>query len=140
MIIILILIVCAVLSYILYTRAEKTNLFGMECGLGCICLTCIVGICICIPWCTIAWSPSVNDIEKAKVDAHREAFVSALKMEDRDLYVLARDVGEFNAHVRSLKKMRENVMFKDYIWRFYDDANEIRLEEYKKEGETYGTP
>lgn len=36
MIIILILIVCAVLSYILYERAEKKNLFGLECTLGCI--------------------------------------------------------------------------------------------------------
>lgn len=131
--IILIFIVCAVLSYILYKRAEKTDLFGLECSLGCICLVCIVCICICIPWCVIAWSPSINDIEKSKVDAQREAIVSALKMEDRDLYVLARDVGEFNASVRSLKKMRENPMLKDYVWRFYDDVEEIRLEEYKKE-------
>lgn len=133
MIIILILIICAVLSYVLYERAEKKNLFGLECSVGCICLLCIVGICICIPWCVIAWSPSINDIEKAKIDAQREVIVSALKMEDRDLYVLARDVGEFNAHVRSLKKMRENPMLKDYVWHFYDDAEEIRLEEYKKE-------
>lgn len=133
MIIILILIVCAVLSYILYKSVEKTHLFGLECSLGCICLVCIAGICICIPWCVIAWSPSINDVEKSKVDAQREAIVSALKMEDRDLYVLARDVGEFNASVRSLKKMQESVMFKDYIWRFYDDVEEIRLEEYKKE-------
>lgn len=132
MIIILILIVCAVLSYILYKRVEKTYSFGLECSLGCICLTCIIGICICVPWCVITWSPSINDAEKSKVDAQREAIVSALKMEDRDLYVLARDVGEFNAHVRSLKKMRENVMFKDYVWHFYDDVEEIRLEEYKK--------
>lgn len=85
------------------------------------------------PWCVIAWSPSINDVEKSKVDAQREAIVSALKMEDRDLYVLARDVGEFNAHVRSLKKMREIPILKDYVWRFYDDVEEIRLEEYRKE-------
>lgn len=132
--IILILIVCAVLSYILYRNVEKTHLVGLECSLGCICLVCILGICVlCIPWCVIAWSPSINDIEKSKVDAQREAIVSALKMEDRDLYVLARDVGEFNANVRSLKKMRENPMLKDYVWHFYDDVEEIRLEEYKKE-------
>jgi hypothetical protein len=133
MIIILILIVCAVLSYILYRHVEKTHLFGLECSLGCICLLCILGICIGIPWCVIAWSPSINDIEKSKVDAQREAIVSALKMEDRDLYVLARDVGEFNANVRSLKKMRENPMLKDYVWHFYDNIEEISLEEYKKE-------
>lgn len=138
--IILILIVCAVLSYFLYRCVEKKNLFGLECSIGCIVLVCIVGICICIPWCVIAWSPSINDIEKSKVDAQREAIVSALNMEDRDLYVLARDVGEFNAHVRSLKKMRESMIFKDYVWRFYDDAEEICLEEYKKEGKTYETP
>lgn len=68
-----------------------------------------------------------------KVDAQREVIVSALKMEDRDLYVLARDVGEFNVHVRSLKKMREKPILKDYVWRFYDDIEEISLEEYKKE-------
>lgn len=133
MIIILILIVCAVLSYILYRHVEKTHLVGLECSLGCVCLLCILGICIGIPWCVIVWSPSINDIEKSKVDAQIEAIVSALKMEDRDLYVLARDVGEFNANVRSLKKMRENPMLKDYIWHFYDDVEEIRLEEYKKE-------
>lgn len=133
MIIILILIVCAVLSYILYRHVEKTYLFGLEYTLGGIIIVCITGICICIPWCVIAWSPSINDIEKSKVDAQREAIVSALKMEDRDLYVLARDVGEFNADVRSLKKMRENPMLKDYVWHFYDDVEEIRLEEYKKE-------
>lgn len=132
MIIILILIVCAVLSYVLYRHIEKKNLFGLECTLGCICLLCILGICVCVPWCVIAWSPSINDIEKSKVDAQREVIVSALKMEDRDLYVLARDVGEFNAHVRSLKKIRENPMLKDYVWHFYDDVEEIRLEEYKK--------
>lgn len=131
--IILILIVCAVLSYILYKHAEKKNLFGLECSLGCICLVCIICICVCIPWCVIVWSPSINDIEKSKVDTQREAIVSALKMEDRDLYVLARDVGEFNANVRSLKKMRENPMLKDYVWHFYDDVEEICLEEYKKE-------
>lgn len=131
--IILILVVCAVLSYILYRHVEKTHLYGPECSLGCICLVCILGICVCIPWCVIAWSPSINNIEKSKVDAQREAIVSALKMEDRDLYVLAHDVGEFNANVRSLKKMRENPMLKDYIWHFYDDIEEIRLEEYKKE-------
>lgn len=130
--IILILIVCAVLSYILYRCVENKDSFGLEIGVGCVCLLCIVGICICIPWCTIAWSPSINDIEKSKVDAQREAIVSALKMEDRDLYVLARDVGEFNAHVRSLKKIRENPMLKDYVWHFYDDVEEIRLEEYEK--------
>lgn len=140
MIIILILIICAVLSYILYRHVEKTHLFGLECSLGCICLVCILGICVCIPWCIIAWSPSINDIEKSKVDAQKEAIVSALKMEDRDLYVLARDVGEFNASVRSLKKMRENPILKDYVWHFYDDIEEIRLEEYKKEGQKYGTP
>ena len=133
MIIILILIICAVLSYILYKRVEKMNLTGLECSLGCICLLCILGICIGIPWYVIAWSPSINDIEKSKVDAQREAIVSALKMEDRDLYVLARDVGEFNANVRSLKKMRENPILKDYVWHFYDDIEEICLEEYKKE-------
>lgn len=134
MIIILILVVCAVLSYILYKRAEKTDSIGLEeISLGCICLICILGICIGIPWCVIAWSPSINDVEKSKVDVQREAIVSALKMEDRDIYVLARDVGEFNANVRSLKKMRENPMLKDYIWHFYDDVEEIRLEEYKKE-------
>lgn len=133
MCIILILIICTVLSYILYRCAEKKYSFGLEISVGCVCLVCIVGICICIPWCVIAWSPSINDIEKSKVDAQREAIVSALKMEDRDLYVLARDVGEFNAHVRSLKKMRENPILKDYVWHFYDDVEEIRLEEYKKE-------
>lgn len=133
--IILILTVCAVLSYILYKRAEKTDSLGLEISLGCfiIVIVCITGICICIPWCVIAWSPSINDIEKSKVDAQREAIVSTLKMEDCDLYVLARDVGEFNANVRSLKKMRENPMFKDYVWHFYDDIEEIRLEGYKKE-------
>lgn len=139
MIIILILIVCAVLSYILYERAEKKNLFGLECTLGCICLLCILGICVCVPWRVITWSPSINDIERSKVDAQRETIVSALKMEDRDLYVLARDVGEFNASVRSLKKMRENPILKDYVWHFYDDIEEISLEEYKKKGETNGT-
>mgnify|MGYP006908824158 CR=1 FL=1 len=133
MIIILILIVCAVLSYILYKRAKKADRFELECTIASICLVCIIGICVCIPWCVIAWSPSINDIEKSKVDAQREAIVSALKMEDRDLYVLARDVGEFNANIRSLKKMRENPMLKDYVWHFYDDVEEIRLEEYKKE-------
>ena len=132
MIIILIFIVCAILSYILYKCAEKKNLFGLECTLGGICLLCILGICVCIPWCVIAWSPSINDIEKSKVDAQREAIVSALKMEDRDLYVLARDVGEFNASIRSLKKIRENPMLKDYVWHFYDDVEDISLEEYKK--------
>lgn len=131
--IILILIICAVLSYILYRHVEKTHLFGLECSLGCVCLVCILGICICVPWCVVAWSPSINDIEKSKVDAQREAIVSALKMEDCDLYVLARDVGEFNANIRSLKKMRENPMLKDYVWHFYDNVEEIRLEEYKKE-------
>lgn len=140
MIIISILIICAVLSYILYRRINKKCLFELECSLGCVCLVCITGICVCIPWCAITWSPSINDIEKSKVDAQREAIVSALKMEDRDLYVLARDVGEFNAHVRSLKKMRENPMLKDYVWHFYDDIEEISLEEYKKEGKMYGSP
>jgi hypothetical protein len=138
MIIILIFIVCAVLSYILYKHTEKKYLFGLECTFGCIWLVCILGICICIPWRVIAWSPSINDIEKSKVDAQREAIVSALNMEDRDLYVLAHDVGEFNAHVRSLKKMRENPMLKDYVWHFYDDIEEISLEEYKKEGRLNG--
>ena len=133
MYIILILIVCAVLSYILYRHVEKTHLFGLECSLGCIIIVCITGICICVPWCVVAWSPSINDIEKAKVDAQREAIVSALKMEGCDLYILARDVGEFNANVRSLKKMRENPMLKDYVWHFYDDVEEICLEKYKKE-------
>lgn len=133
MIIILILIICAVLSYILFRHVEKTDLFWAECSIGCVCLVCILGICVCVPWCTMTWSPSINDIEKSKVDAQREAIVGALKMEDRDLYVLARDVGEFNAHVRSLKKIRENPMLKDYVWHFYDDVEEIRLEEYKKE-------
>jgi hypothetical protein len=55
-------------------------------------------------------------------------------MEDCNLYALARDVGEFNANIRSLKKMRENPMLKDYVWHFYDDVEEIHLEEYKKEG------
>lgn len=133
MIIILILIVCAVLSYILYRHFEKKDLFGLDCSLGCIIIICGIGICICIPWCVIAWSPSINDIEKSKIDAQREVIVSALKMEDRDLYVLARDVGEFNAYVRSLKKMRENPILKDYVFHFFDNIEEIRLEEYKKE-------
>lgn len=46
--IILIFIVCAVLSYILYKPAKKKNLFGLECSLACICLTCIICICTCI--------------------------------------------------------------------------------------------
>jgi hypothetical protein len=80
MIIILILIVCAVLSYILYRHVEKTDSMGLEISLGCICLLCIVGICIGIPWCVIAWSPSINDIEKSKVDAQREANAQGLRL------------------------------------------------------------
>ena len=133
--IILILIICIVLSCIAYKRTENKSSVWLEITVGCILCLCIVGLCVCIPWCVITWSPSLNDIEKAKVDAQREAIVSALKMEDRDLYVLARDVGEFNAHVRSLKKMRENSMFKDYVWHFYDDVEEIRLEEYGRDFE-----
>lgn len=133
MAIILILIVCAVLSYIMYRRVEKKHLLGLECSLGCICLSCILGICICIPWCIIAWSPSINEIEKSKVDAQREAIVSAIKTEDCDLYILASDIGEFNAGVRRLKKMRKNAILKDYVWHFYDDVEEICLEKCKKE-------
>lgn len=45
MYIILILIICAVLSYILYRHVEKKYLSGLECAFGCICLLCILGIC-----------------------------------------------------------------------------------------------
>lgn len=88
----------------------------------------IIAIIVCIPWCVCAWSPSLNNIEKSKVDAQKEAIEMALSREDCDVYVLARDVGEFNGKVRSMKKLRENIMFKDYVWRFYDEIEEIDVE------------
>ena len=90
-------------------------------------------VCVAIPWCVIAWSPTINNIEKAKNDAKREAIVAALNRSDCDILVLANEVGEYNADVRSMKLKRSNAMFKDYVWRFYDEIEEIDLECFEEE-------